>query len=316
MAKKNAAPKSHELDLIASELGIDPNDFTIVDFRSLVAQLKKLGLTSKKVDARRQKATRYMRRKVREYIDVLKGNASVFSVPPQEIAAYEASGHRTNKKNRKVVVPTPHGEKVKRVKPVNGVPSYEITRTSARGEKESRRVSLFKGSAALESRLIEWVRKLPPLQKGEYYAFRFNGYNSYQYFSGPDAKKQMIDYLMRYVPDSEPDDIDEEIMKFEFVTIDNPKAWDAAVQKQKEESRKRRNERAKGRRNEYFRRRRERMTEDERAVTKIKNKERLQKDAEYQKKKRAQRTPEQIAAEKEKSKARMQKSREKRRNQG
>ena len=79
-------------------------------FRSDVARLKSLGLVSKRVDARKQRATKYMRGQVRKFADVLSGKAKAVHLPKRSDAKAFAEKFRT--KGKTVVVPvTAPGEK-------------------------------------------------------------------------------------------------------------------------------------------------------------------------------------------------------------
>lgn len=81
----------------------------IKKFRSDVAKLKSLGLTSARVDARSQKPTRYMRKKVESFRDVLEGRAKSVHVPQSVAKEYSEAYRRTRSR---VIVPTEAGETV------------------------------------------------------------------------------------------------------------------------------------------------------------------------------------------------------------
>lgn len=72
-------------------------------FRSDVAKLKKVELVGKKVDARSQRPTRYMREQVKKYSDVLAGKAKVIHTPKRADAKEFAGSMRV--KGKSVVVP-------------------------------------------------------------------------------------------------------------------------------------------------------------------------------------------------------------------
>lgn len=76
-------------------------------FRADVAKLKKQGLVSKRVDARSQKPTRYMRKQVKTFEPVLQGRARVVTVPREIAKEY---GEAYSRKGRHVVVPAEKGE--------------------------------------------------------------------------------------------------------------------------------------------------------------------------------------------------------------
>lgn len=77
-------------------------------FRHDVARLKSLGLVSKRVDARKQRETKYMKSQVRKFSDVLEGRAQVVKAPRSVVKQY-SDAYRT--KGGRVVVPTEKNEK-------------------------------------------------------------------------------------------------------------------------------------------------------------------------------------------------------------
>lgn len=82
----------------------------IREFRSAVAKLKDKGLVSKRVDARSQKPTRYMREQVRKFSDVLEGRAAVIHTPKRSQAV--ALEDVFKRKGKAVVVPKEKGERI------------------------------------------------------------------------------------------------------------------------------------------------------------------------------------------------------------
>jgi hypothetical protein len=62
------------------------------EFRHEIALLKKKGLVSKRVDARKQKPTRYMRDKLKKLHDVIEGTQTSVKVDRKTAARYKASG--------------------------------------------------------------------------------------------------------------------------------------------------------------------------------------------------------------------------------
>lgn len=303
-------------DILRSEFGTP--DYGLRQFRKDVAKLKKLGLVSKKTDARKQQATRYMRSLVRSFSDVLKGEAQVFNVPRKESPIYKEAGHRV--KNQKVVVPAPKGAKVRRSKTVEGIPSYTTEIPSPRGGKGVRVEHHVFPANTLRSKLVARINRLPNLKKGQYYAFRYRGYMSLRYFSGPDAKKHMIEYLERYIPDELDDDESQDyFMQFEFVQIEDPKAWESGVKEQRERSREQQRTANNERHNAWRRRKYAEMTELERKEKNEKSRSARENDKNYHKQKREElkRTnPEAYRAMLEKNAARVRKSRAARKSSG
>lgn len=293
-------------DLIRAEF--DTPDYGLKQFRRDVAKLKRLGLISKRKDARKQKPTRYMREVVRQFADVLTGKASVLSIPQNEVEYYKKTGHKT--KNKKAVIPTPHGEKVRRTKPVEGTPTYTTTQRTKTGATVKRRHVLLPAEE-FASRLKSHIQKLPALKKGEYYAFRYRGYMSLQYFGGKDAKKKLLEYMMRYI-NSDIDDVEEELSHFEIVTIENGKQWAAGVKEQRAESEVNRRERNKERYAQWKARKLARGEEIRRVESKPKSERAKKNDAEYQRQRRAslkESNPKEYQRRLEASKARMAKTR-------
>ena len=79
------------------------------DFRHKVARLKSMGLVSKRVDARKQKSTRYMRDIVEKtFAPVLQGKAVAVKLPSHKVAKEYASD-AFSVRGKKVVVPIEKG---------------------------------------------------------------------------------------------------------------------------------------------------------------------------------------------------------------
>src|ERR1700722_2949999 len=231
----NKKKSSGIFDLLSSEFGT-PN-YGQNEFKRALKKLKKLGLVSNKVDPVTQEATRYMRRLVRNFADVIKGEAKVLTVPTKEAKVYKASGHRA--KGKRVVVPVEKGESVRRSAPVNGVPTYTKIRKDEQGRKRvTNKVVLFP-EEQLHGRFASYVQSLSPLKKGQYYVIRFKGYRSGRFFTGPNAKAELLHWIMLYVTDYNDDDTEELFSFFEVVTIHNVgemQAWTEAYREQREQT--------------------------------------------------------------------------------
>lgn len=81
-------------------------DFSVRQFRSEVAKLKKAGLVSKRVHAASQKPTRYMRKQVERFRDVLDGKAKALKAPT--LADYKVLKENYQDfdfKGRRIIVP-------------------------------------------------------------------------------------------------------------------------------------------------------------------------------------------------------------------
>jgi len=79
-------------------------------FRSRVAKLKSLGLVSKRIDARKQKSTRYMREQVeKRFAKIFTGEAVAVKVPRRKDTEIFKSGFDT--KGRNVIIELEKGAK-------------------------------------------------------------------------------------------------------------------------------------------------------------------------------------------------------------
>lgn len=302
---------SHIFDLLRSEFSTP--DYGIKQFRRDVAKLKKLGIVSHKTDARKQEATRYMRGIVRKFADVLKGEAQVLSIPTVEAPIYSASGVRVKKHGKisKAVVPVPKGAKVARGKTIHGVPHYKISAPSPMGGKGvTVEYPLILADTEAKAALAAYVAKLPPLRKGQFYVFRFDGYMSGQTFSGPNAKKHMLEYFTRYRIGDENDPQDY-VMRFEIVTIENTQAWREGYKQQRAANEARNRERNRERYNEWRRKKYAQLDELERKERYHVSRETKKKNAARERARRAARAPEQITIDSAKAAVRTKASRAK-----
>jgi len=261
-------------------------DYGQKQFKRDIAKLKKLGLVSKKVKPRSQQPTRYFRNIVRQFSDVLLGEAKPLPIPRAERAFYKESGHRV--KNGRAVIPTKKGESVQRIKPVEGVPAYRTTQKSPTGGKGVSRTHVLFPAQELHSKLAAFVKRQPKLKKGEYYAFRYRGYQSLQYFGGENAKENLLQYMMRYIPDElDEDEAQDYYSSFEIVKIHDTRAWNSGVREQREKSHNQNRERNRMRHNAWRARRLAEMSEEEKQLSKIKSQSFKEKDAARQRAKRA-----------------------------
>ena len=95
------------------------------NFRRQVARLKSMGLVSKRVDARKQKSTRYMRDQVeKRFKDVLSGKAVAVKLPKRTIA--ETFEGTFDRKGKRVIVPIEQGAKRPRYNPKTNVISGNV----------------------------------------------------------------------------------------------------------------------------------------------------------------------------------------------
>jgi len=104
-------------------------------FRADVAKLKSKGLVSKRVDARSQKPTRYMRDQLKKYSDVLEGKAKVAHVPKRSDAKAFAEKFRV--KGKSVVIPAKADEHIAYSKKNK---AFSATRKTKSGKKITREI--------------------------------------------------------------------------------------------------------------------------------------------------------------------------------
>lgn len=146
-------------------------------FRSEVAKLKSKGLTSKRVDARSQRPTRYMRAQVEKYRDVLEGTAKVVSTPKRKQAKSFADKFRV--KGNKVVIPVSDEKTIIRY-------SRKTNEFTASRKVAGKRVTTkFKGGS------LDDINRLP---KGYLYTIRFDNGQVYRF----DTKSDLIAFMHPY----------------------------------------------------------------------------------------------------------------------
>ena len=109
------------------------NALQLKKFRSDVAKLKAKGLVSKRVDARKQKPTRYMISQVNKFSDVLEGKAKVAHTPKRSEAKAFADIFKV--KGKAVVIPAKPDEYIAYSKKNK---SFSATRKTKSGKKITR----------------------------------------------------------------------------------------------------------------------------------------------------------------------------------
>ena len=159
-------------------------------FVSDVAKLRKAGLVSSKVDPRTQDATDYMKRQIRKYNDVIKGNAQAVKIKApkgQTVSDIKSQYSQFASKGDRIIVPTRKGDRV----------TFSTTRglgTTRRAYGTTWRVQYIKGIDKTD---------LPTLQRlaSEGYAFSIpfrNGATktiTYRYWSDPaEMMRDMSQY--------------------------------------------------------------------------------------------------------------------------
>lgn len=160
-------------------------------FRHHVKVLKSKGLVSKRVDARKQRPTRYMRAKVKQLAPILHGEAVGVKVRPDLLKKYKEAGF--NIVNRRVIVEkTP--EEISRTR--KGLP---LLRRHLGGEFAQERLVLpfgprniddFRAKVSADPRAFDSLK-----EPGDLFAFKLFGNNSLSTF---DDIVSLLEYLEHY----------------------------------------------------------------------------------------------------------------------
>lgn len=163
------------------------------DFRSKVAKLKKKGIVSAKVDARSQKATKYMKAKVRQYEDVLAGNAIAVKAKKDVREKYTSAGV-FGERGSFLIVPKEHERSRARIK--KGRDLIEIITPLKWGE-EREIVLPFKATDMMDlARRIEADPSFDDFKKGdEQFAFRLYGHNSRKAFVNSE---EFVEHVLKH----------------------------------------------------------------------------------------------------------------------
>lgn len=163
------------------------------EFRSKVAKLKKKGVVSKRVDARKQEATKYMRAKVRKYEDVLSGHAVAVKAPKQIREKYTSS-EVFEARGSFLIVPKEHERSRARIK--KGRDLIEII-TPLRWGEEREVVLPFKATDMMDlAHKLDSHEHVDELKKGdEQFAFRLFGHNSRKAFVD---RQEFADHVLRH----------------------------------------------------------------------------------------------------------------------
>lgn len=161
------------------------------EFRSKVAKLKAKGIVSAKVDARKQRDTKYMRAKVRKFEDVLSGTAIAVKAKKDVREKYSSAGIFESRGSF-VMVPKEHERSRAKIK--KGRDLVEIITPLKYGDH--REVVLpFKATNMVDlARKLE-ANPIDDLKKGdEQFAFRLFGHNSLKSFVDTG---EFVDYVLR-----------------------------------------------------------------------------------------------------------------------
>lgn len=161
-------------------------------FRTNVAKLKKKGVVSKRVDARKQAPTRYMRAKVRKFQDVLSGQSIAVKAKKSIREKYTTAGI-FEERGSFLIVPKENARSRARIK--KGRDLIEIITPLKFGE-EREVVLPFKATDMLDlAQKIQDNKSVDDLKKGdEQFAFRLFGHNSRKGFVD---REEFADHVLR-----------------------------------------------------------------------------------------------------------------------
>lgn len=161
-------------------------------FRSQVAKLKSKGIVSKRVDARKQEATRYMRAKVRSFSDVLEGRAIAVKAPKDIRQKYVDAGVFASRGSH-LIVPKEDARSRARIK--KGRDLIEIT-TPLRWGEEHEIVLPFKATDMMDlANKVANNANFDDLKRpDEQFAFRLYGHNSRKAFVNG---QEFADHVLR-----------------------------------------------------------------------------------------------------------------------
>lgn len=205
-------------------------------FRHDISQLKKKGLVSKKIDARKAVPTRALKAALKQFDDVLSHEARVFKLPKQFIPGYKNAGYRV--KGGRVVLR--QGEYVVPSGKEKGI----IKSVAQKGHGPTITVRSFPYAPHTLDEFIELVASDPDrfhLQHNEQWGFRFFGWNSRKYFANFE---EMIETIHAYnnieAAYDNPDAMSELVANFEIVRIDPSQPWYALNDAKKKRDRRER----------------------------------------------------------------------------
>jgi hypothetical protein len=190
------------------------------NFRHGIAVLKKKGLVSKDVDARKAVPTRTLNKKLKEFSDVVAGQARVWKLPKAVQAGYKEQGYRVS---RGKVVLQPSQFVSTRGRDKGFIKTSEQHGAGPRITSVHlpyRLKHLDRDLSALKQRVDSGAIKL---DDGEYFGFEFFGWHSTRLFENFD---QLIDHLMMYetFEKGSPDQIAERVRNVVIMKVEQEEA--------------------------------------------------------------------------------------------
>lgn len=188
-AVKDAQKETRHLDKVARDLLRNANK-TIREVRKEVSQLKKVGLVSKRIDARSYVPTKYMLKKLRKNADILRGEVEAVAAPKDIRRKYVEKGLFEQRGSVLIVPKDYHNQKAKIKRGL-----IEISRPLGYGEE--RRIILPFKATDMEA-LAHKLRDDPTLdgmkEADELFGFRLFGHNMAT-IGFPDAD-ELADYIL------------------------------------------------------------------------------------------------------------------------
>lgn len=198
--KRKSSPKSvsHQLKKLKSKTRTIDKEFKKQQsdykkqFRKKVSALKKSGLISKKVDARRANPTKALTNAIKTFGDVIDKTARVFKVSADKAKQYAKMGYRV--KRGRVALPKDDGGYV----PTRGRDKGLIKETKQVGEGPRITRTVFPSTA---SNLHDFLAELEDnpkyqnLKDGESFGIRFFGWNLSESFTDLE---DLLEFFERY----------------------------------------------------------------------------------------------------------------------
>lgn len=191
-------------------------------FRHGIAILKKKGLVSKDVDARKVIPTRTLNKKLKEFDDVVQKQAKVWNLPKLFQPAYKEQGFRVHR-GKVILQPSQYVSSRGRDKGFIKTISQEGNGPRIRSIHLPFRLKyLDRDLANLKQRVDSGAIKL---DEDEYFGFEFMGWHSTRLFENFD---QLIDHLMMYetFERGSPDQIAERVHSVVIMKVGNEAAQD------------------------------------------------------------------------------------------
>lgn len=197
-------------------------------FRHKVSLLKKAGVVSNRIDARKQKPTRYFQDKVKRLAPVLEGRALGVKVRPDFLRTFREAGFAVE--NRRVIVKPEPGEILKARR---GLPEFEkviAPAPSGGGPRIVQRRLILPASVRNIHQLLDDFRARPDRwnalkRQDDRFAFTFMGGRSRSTF---DDVESLADYLEMYEEkfDGVSDETETELWEsLEFLGIGEDESW-------------------------------------------------------------------------------------------